>query len=451
MSTSDVLDVLNVQRNSQPTQKKRVTATKKQAGINRELYNLLGANTPSVQLTPTLRFKDRIHAIQKPRLWRYETFQNGARTDGLELSHWVKEDVAGPYPFEKYNTKLPIPRLFEDDYDEFLAREEQEKKESDKPEDEQPEEPWSFAETQYLFGLCEMYDLRWVVIHDRYEYETFRSMEDLKAQFYRLSAQILAKRAAETGSNDETTKATIEALNSFDKLKELNRKEYLTKLLSRSSAEIAEEESLVIEARKFEMSAKKMLTERLQLLKLLDSPQSASTAQFQTSQGLAQLYNALMVSDKHKKRKAETPPVAPVMPAIKREKLSSGISPLQQYLKAHILGHSHEESHSPVAQLLSRKLTPRDEALYGLSFQEKIAPGISLRSARVHTFKPTVQAKVGALLTELQIPAKPVMPTMAVAEKFDELTKAIGVLMDIKRQKDKLEAELKVLKNLKGR
>ncbi|GME80996.1 unnamed protein product [[Candida] boidinii] len=54
-----------------------------------------------------------------------------------------------------------------------------------------------------------------------------------------------------------------------------------------------------------------MLTERADLLQLLDSPQpSASVSQYLTSQGLQQLYTALMTVDKSRKRKPETP-VAP--------------------------------------------------------------------------------------------------------------------------------------------
>lgn len=47
-----------------------------------------------------------------------------------------------------------------------------------------PRDPsWSKEETDYLLGLCEQFDLRFPVIHDRYSFPKgpLRSIEDLKA------------------------------------------------------------------------------------------------------------------------------------------------------------------------------------------------------------------------------------------------------------------------------
>lgn len=447
MSTSDVLDVLNIQRLDLPAgaKKKKSTAPRpKQTGVSRELYNLLGANTPTLQLAPTLSFKERLHAIGKPLPWTWAAFENPARSDGLQLHHWVRgtgEDQPA-YPFARYNTQLPIPELTPEDYAEFVA--EDEKTVVAREDGEETElvareetEPWGYDETAYLFELARDFDLKWPVIYDRWEFgDSSRLFVQLQAHFYQTAARIFHKQYVSSGSSDTYLKNVVDLLRQFDADKELSRKEYLDRLLLRLLAEVAEEELLVMEARKFEMLAKRLLTERHELLRLLDLPQLALTAQFQTLQGLSQLYNALMVSDKNKKRKGETTEE----PAAKRQ--TPGLT-LQQYLQAHV--KKTEDSNLPVAQLIAKKLSPRDEELYGLLYQERIAPGVVLRSSRLHTFKLATQQRVVGVLNELHLPARPVMPTRRVCDKFDELTKAVGVLLETKRQADKLRAEVEVV------
>lgn len=46
---------------------------------------------------------------------------------------------------------------------------------------------WTRAETDHLFDLCHRFDLRFIVIHDRYDtnkFPTGRTIEDLKQRYY---------------------------------------------------------------------------------------------------------------------------------------------------------------------------------------------------------------------------------------------------------------------------
>lgn len=61
-----------------------------------------------------------------------------------------------------------------------------------------------------------------------------------------------------------------------------------------------------------------------------------------------------------------------------------------------------------------------------------------------------MQAKVQSVLAELAISAKLAMPTAKVCERYEALQQQITVLLDAKKQADKLEAEVKVLKAQKG-
>ena len=340
--------------------------------------------------------------------------------------------------------------------------------------------PWSYEETQFLFALCNSFDMRWSVIYDRYQDKyNDRSLEDLKSQMYSISAFVLEKRA---NPNDA---ALIKALKSFNKDKEQLRKHYLSRLIHRAPTEIAEEESLVIEARKFELAAKKMLSERAQLLQLLDSPQSsASVQQYLTSQGLTQLYNSLMSSDKNKKRKVEIP-VAPLLgpnaiPHTQHIQMSqhqasgnaqvSGSGSTSNTQKsdrrrpdsgrasasasASVGASSVPKTVSKLTEvqmLLQKKLTPEELEVYGIEIHtERIQPGVHVRSQKIASFKPSVQAKVHEILGQHGFSIKPTVPTGPVCKKFDELLYKIANLVDLKKQTDKLTAEIELIKRQKG-
>lgn len=90
--------------------------------MSREAFALLGASHPiiSSQLTTSSKKSD---LLKKPKpstkgivTYQYRTFTNSARTDGLELSHWLKcykgangvirEPDETEYPYAKYNKKV---------------------------------------------------------------------------------------------------------------------------------------------------------------------------------------------------------------------------------------------------------------------------------------------------------------------------------------------------------
>ncbi len=56
------------------------------------------------------------------------------------------------------------------------------------------DENWSRQETDYLFDMCKRFDLRFVVIQDRWDRDQFanRSVEDIKDRYYNI-CNILTK------------------------------------------------------------------------------------------------------------------------------------------------------------------------------------------------------------------------------------------------------------------
>ncbi|CAB4256724.1 similar to Saccharomyces cerevisiae YGR002C SWC4 Component of the Swr1p complex that incorporates Htz1p into chromatin [Maudiozyma barnettii] len=434
MSSSDIFDVLNIkQKSKSPSNDSSLANTTSSAGgivtggsstltsrapkpqvtgMQRELYNLLGENQPSIIVQPTSKFKESLKSVTKSSPWTQARFKANKR---LVLRHWVKgsKDLLGEEPqdssFAKYDQHMSLPEFTKEEYGLFMAEPDRDKKEDEKkdtekdekkdagknegkkpstvkddkseeqskeqepkidenkesvdkvlgntepkgsddaeekkennnntnneksnevsgndkketenistteqandeptiadnndnnetPEDQTPEdqtpEEWTYEEVEYLFGLCRTYDLRWFVICDRYSFNDIkRTIEELKTEFYLVSRKYFQSKNAA-----DPLLASLE----YPLEKELERKKYLERLLSRSAAEIAEEEALIIESRKFEMGAKKMLIERESMLRLLDSPNSdKSVAQHLTSQGISQLYSSLL-ADKARKRK----------------------------------------------------------------------------------------------------------------------------------------------------
>lgn len=494
MSANDILDVLNIQRDSQPAKKKQKVAeaaAPRQTGMARELYSLLGPNTPPINVSGTngTSIRDKINFNASP--WTKMPFTPNSKKNerGPVLHHWVKGSKEllqaaadrTPYFFDKFNVTLDIPEFVDEEkFNKIMeeiraedkkkkdakererrAKEEKDDQPGEPSEEEEEEEEWEYGESKRLFELCRAFELKWHVIHDRHA--AGRTLEELKDHFYRVSAKILA-------SQENNNPQLIEQLGSFSKDKETERKKYLESLLKRTPAEIAEEESLVIEARRFELAAKKMLMERSHLLSLLDLPQtSQSVSQYQSSQGLANLYNNLMVLDKHQKRKFlqqqqrgnldPVPPPIPMAASSSYKKDRTFQTHLQQYLSG-LLKQQNGQKHEPnaIQELLAKRLTPKEEEAYGLHYHglERLTPGVILRSTQRLSGlqqRQSVLKSVNAALQEMDIPTaggtswKPIMPTRKTMAKYDELLRAVVALLDIKKGKDKLESEIRLIKS----
>ena len=92
--------------------------------------------------------------MRKVRSWKWMPFSNPARRDGLVLYHWRRAaDEGKDYPFAKFNKKLDcIPTYTDIEYANHLK-----------------DPDWSKEETDHLLDLCQRFDLRFTVIHDRYD------------------------------------------------------------------------------------------------------------------------------------------------------------------------------------------------------------------------------------------------------------------------------------------
>lgn len=572
MSANDVLDVLNVQRDDlvQPAKKKAKIDTSHipKSGISRELYNLIGANTPPILVNMgNNRLKDRKLRVSPWTRMPFVPNQRSGRAPTLH--HWEKgakelltETLKDkPYYFDKYVVSVDVPDMVDEElFNKFMVEIIEVQKQRDdkakakaqlaektkeaanlriassvKPvpatqpklndskkedsskfaledlkvkeeessrgesadsstdvdsskgdeenngtkehnndageEGKEPEEPvkeqdgplaWTYEETKLLFQFCKDFELKWFVINDRFPLKYNRSLEDLKEQFYAMCHKIMTHKAIGNPS-------LIDSLKAYSKPDEIERKEYLLNLLKRTPTEIAEESLLVIEARRFEIAAKKMLMERANLLTLLDLPQADPAAQnFHSSQGLGNLYSQLMIMNKDRKKSqhklslASADPVPPPIPmAASSSHKRDFQTHLQQYLSGHLKQQGVKTEDNPIQQLLAKKLTVKEEEAYGLHYHanERIIPGVILRSTQRLSGlqqRQSVFKAVNTMLQELDIPTaggttwKPNMPTRKTMAKYDELTRTVVALLDVKKSKDKLEAEIELIKSQRG-
>ena len=420
-----------------------------------------------------------LHVILRTDQFRERSaFSNPARDDGLILRHWKRREdttiaslatpadsnvasemdtddkekamrVEPDYPYAKFNVKVTVPEYTQEQYDSHLKSDD-----------------WSKDETDYLVNLALEYDLRWVVIWDRYEYQpseaakknenpravavqpTQRSMEDLKARYYDIAAKTMALN--QPLSSMSTTEFELhEKMTKFDAQLESTRKKLAETLFARSPDEVKEEEILLAELKRIVSSQEKFAQERKDLYDRLSVPHSTGGATYKTSQELYQLMQTLLSADKNKKRRSlAAPGEGPGMPP---GATPPGTGQADRSHRQSISGPADKRSSLPGSAGLGsgqKQLSVREEAKFGISHNERTQTGTQFRHERINKFAQAksnvLSAKIAAALTELGIPSRLSMPTAAVCDEFERLVQSIHVLLDVRKVSEKLENEIKV-------
>lgn len=254
---ADVLDILDAnrpqvedtpivnKRGPKPkTPKPQTIQRRKPEGMHRELFALLNTSDSDTPLLPTdfgiasqTTCYKQVRAnlsIKRPRKWLWTPFLNPARKDHLQLYHWRRitdpNEPPKEYQFAKYNARLDshIPKYDEKEYNTLLLCDQ-----------------WTKDETDYLMEMCIRFDLRFFVIHDRWDSKRFptkRSVEDLKERYYFVYNQLAKSRAFM-----EPPK-----LKEYDSMHERKRKQQLVNLYNRTKEQIEEEVNLINEMKKIE-------------------------------------------------------------------------------------------------------------------------------------------------------------------------------------------------------
>lgn len=252
---------------------------------------------------------------------------------------------------------------------------------------------WSIQESNYLLELVQEYDARFSVIHDRYEFPgSSRTLTDLKERY----CQIERKYLVENMSKEEALKF------SYNKFKENERRRNLEILYSRSDSALKEEEILFKEIKRRQVYQESWEREHDEIVRLL------------------------------KDHRVDAPSVPPSTLAslLEKKKRKSSVKEEVEYKRQR---PSFDGSRESLDELLTKK-----------------APSTYLRSTKMLPVKSGLQSKVNTLLEEAGVPVKPKMATSAIIAKYDELREKAKDILEMKKQLEKIEHDLKVVKIRKG-
>ncbi|MCJ1246067.1 swr complex subunit [Trapelia coarctata] len=476
-STNDARDILDAKVEDRPRPiKKQKTGVVRPKGTNRELFGLYGDRAaPVVIEQPTYRARPKW--THKVLPWEQSAFTNPARTDGLALHHWRKKKIAPPAPTDAPNTPADLKTEHETDTRSTQTEPEYHFAKFDikvtGPEynDEQYESllksnEWSKEETDYLIDLALDFDLRWIPIADRYDYQPKerpsdgdamavtvtpkpRTMEDMKGRYYDVAAKMMVHHHP-LSSMSTTEFDLYEKMTKFDPVQETTRKKLAEALLARSPEEIREEDILLGELKRIVVNEDRFAHERKELYARLEAPQSTgSIVAYESSQGLQQLMNQLMAVDKSKRQRRSLMGPGDGMSSPAPGASGQNLAGQANRDQRNSIGSSAMKKGSMSGPSNQRQLTPREEAKYGVTHHERLTSGVQLRQWRLEKLmqaKSQAQSKkLDDALRELQIPHKAVMATIKVCNEYERLVQNINILLDVRKVSEKVENEIKVL------
>ncbi|KAD5316916.1 hypothetical protein E3N88_16862 [Mikania micrantha] len=234
----DAKDILGLPKVSLPVPQDKKSRPQKDSqrkpdGISREVYALTGGVAPLMPSIDVNQLKKRQQPENEKITWEWLSFTNSARKDELKLYHWVRvvngTPPTGDYSFAKYNKSVDVIKYTDEEYEKHLT---------------DPE--WTKEETDQLFDLCERFDLRFVVIADRFP--SSRSVEELKNRYYSVSRAIIIARAPSPAdvSGHPLVKEPYNISQEIDRKRALSMVLSQTKQQERKDTEAAQDAELAV-------------------------------------------------------------------------------------------------------------------------------------------------------------------------------------------------------------
>ncbi|KAI8088883.1 uncharacterized protein BX664DRAFT_358512 [Halteromyces radiatus] len=405
--------------------------------LNPHLYSLIGGTPPIAFVKPT--HLPKWNTKKKAESWVQRPFLHPARTDTLVLHHWTKEpdQDMDDYHFAKFNRVIDIVDYTEEDYDKYLT-----------------DTDWTKEETDYLFRLCRMYDLRFPVIADRYNYDTSRTLEDLKDRYYTINRKLIKARGGLSNDHPPSMdRQTLLQQYSYDKNKETERKQALIRLYQRSREQIQEEEILFMEAKRMEENQHVFTTQRDQLYSTLHLEQaqqmpstpltplssSSTSTHLPLPSGPTSANSTLSsTSSSHLPSPSSTTNSTPLsVPG--GIGITGGTSSAAQDQKK-----KKKEDTIKKARRISTSSSMEDLLPPPPEKKDKLIPGVYVRSQKLPGVKTNLQPKVLRTMAEFGIGARPVMPTQEVCYKYEYLQNSVVALLELKKMAEKLDIDTKV-------
>ncbi|XP_030945524.1 SWR1-complex protein 4 isoform X4 [Quercus lobata] len=375
----DAKDILGLPKNSLPIPQEKKSrppkdSQRKPDGISREVYALTGGLAPLMPAIDSSQLKKQPPKDEKIT-WQWLPFTNSARKDTLQLYHWVRVvngvPPTGDYSFAKYNKSVDIVKYTDEEYEKYLN-----------------DPGWTKEETDQLFDLCQRFDLRFIVIADRFS--SSRTVEELKDRYYSVCRAIVVARAPALGdiSGNPLVKEPYNVSQEIERKRALSMVLSQTKHQERKDAEVLAEAKRITESR---MAAK--VAEESELpVPSNAGPESAERASFPgdtvSPSSNVQLPSATIASSALTADNAST---------------LASLRMLRVYLRTYALDQMVQAASS---------------------------------SAGLRTIK-----RVEQTLQELGVNLKPRVPTKSVCAEHLELRKEILTLLNLQKQLQYKEAE----------
>ena len=169
----------------------------------------------------------------------------GLSHDEVDLLHWVKQRGEADYRFSRFHRRIKLRHYTSEQYEAHLI-----------------DPHWTRAETDVLMALCQQYDLRFIVVADRYNEQMAaspdggrdRTVEELKGRYYGVQCKLLQIQNA---SDPELRKHPL-FTSSYDEEYEKKRKEQLALLYKRRVRDVDDMGQAVLELRKVQNQMKKL-------------------------------------------------------------------------------------------------------------------------------------------------------------------------------------------------
>ncbi|KAL9430559.1 hypothetical protein AB3S75_025866 [Citrus x aurantiifolia] len=376
----DAKDILGIPKTQLPTTQEKKSRPQKEPqrkpdGISREVYALTGGLAPLMPSIDVSQLKKRPPSDEKIT-WQWLPFTNSARKDNLQLYHWVRVvngvPPTGDYSFAKYNKSVDVVKYTDEEYEKYLT-----------------DPMWTKEETDQLFELCERFDLRFIVIADRFP--SSRTVEELKDRYYGVSRAILIARAPSPA--DVSGHPLVK--DPYNVSQEVERKRALSMVLSQTKHQERKDAEVLAEA--------KRITDSRMASRAAEEPEMPVASHV----GSDSVDRAVVLGDT-------------VSPSSNIQLPSATVVPSTSIIA---------DSASTLASLRMLRVYLRTYAL------EQMVQAAS-SSAGLRTIKRVEQA-----LQELGVNLKPKVPTKAVCAEHLELRKEILTLLNLQKQLQYKEAE----------
>ncbi|KAL8474638.1 hypothetical protein ACS0TY_031186 [Phlomoides rotata] len=368
----DAKDILGLPKNALPIQEKKSKPPKesqrKPDGISREVYALTGGIAPLMPTIDVNQLKRKAQSENEKITWQWLSFTNSARKDNLQLYHWVRVvngvPPTGDYSFAKYNKSVDVIKYTDEEYEKHLTH-----------------KAWTKEETDQLFDLCERFDLRFVIIADRFP--SSKTVEELKDRYYSVSRAIVNARASSPG--DVVGHPLIK--EPYIASQETDRKRALSLLLSQTKQQERKDVEVLAHA--------KRITEARKSIKASEEPKVPAISD-----------SGPLGADK--------------------DNAADPITPSGQF----------PSTTNPASEIASVMASLRTLRVYLRTYALDQMVQAASSSAGLRTIK-----RVEQTLQDLGVNLKPKVPTKAVCAEHLELRKEILTLLNLQKQLQYKEAE----------